>query len=221
MLGTYVLSAGYYDAYYLKAQQVRTLIRRDYEQAFARVDVVAMPTSPTPAFRLGEKTDDPLQMYLADVFTVSANLRGCRRSACRAGFRGGRLPIGLAVDRQGLRRIHAAQNRRRLRARNRLVDESRRLLGRTVLAETAEHGPDQKRHHESGRSGVMIATRAAIAATIASRAAHQQDRQQHDLKASFRIVPPIQNGRESSPKTMRKGSMIVHRTARDDSGRRP
>ena len=64
MLGTYVLSAGYYDAFYLKAQQVRTLLRRDYEQAFERVDVVAMPTSPTPPFRLGEKTDDPLQMYL-------------------------------------------------------------------------------------------------------------------------------------------------------------
>ena len=64
MLGTYVLSAGYYDAYYLKAQQVRTLILRDYDQAFERVDVVAMPTSPTPAFKLGERVADPLQMYL-------------------------------------------------------------------------------------------------------------------------------------------------------------
>ena len=76
MLGTYVLSAGYYDAFYLKAQQVRTLLRRDYDAAFEKVDVVAMPTSPIPAFRLGEKTADPLQMYLADVFTVSANLAG-------------------------------------------------------------------------------------------------------------------------------------------------
>ena len=94
MLGTYVLSAGYYDAFYLKAQQVRTLLRRDYEQAFARVDVVAMPTSPTPAFRLGEKTEDPLQMYLADIFTVSANLAGlpgdqravrfCTATRCRS-----------------------------------------------------------------------------------------------------------------------------------------
>src|SRR5258707_2342642 len=74
MLGTYVLSAGYYDAYYLKAQQVRTLLRQDYDQAFAKVDVVAMPTTPTPAFKLGEKTSDPLQMYLNDIFTVSANL---------------------------------------------------------------------------------------------------------------------------------------------------
>ena len=76
MLGTYVLSSGYYDAYYLKAQQVRTLIRQDYEQAFADCDVIAMPTTPRPAFRLGEKVDDPLQMYLEDVFTVSANLSG-------------------------------------------------------------------------------------------------------------------------------------------------
>jgi aspartyl-tRNA(Asn)/glutamyl-tRNA(Gln) amidotransferase subunit A len=76
MLGTYVLSAGYYDAYYLKAQQVRTLLRQDYEQAFERVDLVATPTTPTPAFPLGEKTADPLQMYLNDIFTVSANLTG-------------------------------------------------------------------------------------------------------------------------------------------------
>ena len=70
MTGTYVLSAGYYDAYYLKAQRVRTLIRRDYDDAFARVDVVAMPTSPTAAFKIGERAADPIQMYLADVFTV-------------------------------------------------------------------------------------------------------------------------------------------------------
>jgi aspartyl-tRNA(Asn)/glutamyl-tRNA(Gln) amidotransferase subunit A len=117
MLGTYVLSAGYYDAYYLKAQQVRTLIRRDYEQAFARVDVVAMPTSPTPAFRLGEKTDDPLQMYLADVFTVSANLSGLPAISVPCGFSGGRLPIGIqltgrAFDEATLLRIAGAYERR-------------------------------------------------------------------------------------------------------------
>src|SRR5262249_61906482 len=76
MLGTYVLSAGYYDAYYLKAQQVRTLILRDYAQAFERADLVAMPTTPTPPFKIGERVSDPLQMYLADLFTVSANLAG-------------------------------------------------------------------------------------------------------------------------------------------------
>ena len=97
MLGTYVLSAGYYDAYYLKAQQVRTLLRRDYEQAFERADVVAMPTTPTPAFKLGEKTSDPLQMYLNDVFTVSANLTGLPAISVPCGFSPGRLPIGLQL----------------------------------------------------------------------------------------------------------------------------
>jgi aspartyl-tRNA(Asn)/glutamyl-tRNA(Gln) amidotransferase subunit A len=96
MLGTYVLSAGYYDAFYLKAQQVRTLLRQDYDAAFGTVDVVAMPTSPTPPFRLGEKTDDPLQMYLADVFTVSANLAGLPAISVPCGFSGG-LPIGLQL----------------------------------------------------------------------------------------------------------------------------
>ena len=97
MLGTYVLSAGYYDAYYLKAQQVRTLILRDYEKAFERVDVIAMPTSPTPAFKLGERASDPLQMYLADVFTVSANLAGLPAISVPCGFTPGGLPIGLQL----------------------------------------------------------------------------------------------------------------------------
>jgi aspartyl-tRNA(Asn)/glutamyl-tRNA(Gln) amidotransferase subunit A len=97
MLGTYVLSAGYYDAYYLKAQQVRTLILRDYDRAFERVDVVAMPTSPVPAFKLGERIADPLQMYLVDVFTVSANLSGLPAINVPCGFTVGRLPIGLQL----------------------------------------------------------------------------------------------------------------------------
>jgi aspartyl-tRNA(Asn)/glutamyl-tRNA(Gln) amidotransferase subunit A len=95
ILGTCVLSAGYYDAYYRKAQQVRTLIRRDYDRAFASADVIAMPTSPTAAFKLGERTEDPVQMYLSDVFTVGANLAGLPGISVPCGFTATRLPIGL------------------------------------------------------------------------------------------------------------------------------
>jgi aspartyl-tRNA(Asn)/glutamyl-tRNA(Gln) amidotransferase subunit A len=97
MLGTYVLSAGYYDAYYLKGQQVRTLIRRDFDRAFESVDAVAVPTSPTTAFRFGERTEDPLQMYLADIFTVSAPLAGLPAISVPCGFGAGRLPVGLQL----------------------------------------------------------------------------------------------------------------------------
>jgi len=95
ILGTYVLSSGYYDAYYLKAQQVRTLIRQDYERAFERVDVVAMPTSPTTAFKLGARTEDPLEMYLSDIFTVGVNLAGLPGVSVPCGLTAERLPIGL------------------------------------------------------------------------------------------------------------------------------
>jgi aspartyl-tRNA(Asn)/glutamyl-tRNA(Gln) amidotransferase subunit A len=97
ILGTYVLSEGYYDAYYLKAQQVRTLIRQDYERAFANVDVIAMPTSPTPAFKLGDRVEDPLQMYLVDVFTVGVSLSGLPAISVPCGFTAARLPIGLQL----------------------------------------------------------------------------------------------------------------------------
>lgn len=97
MLGTYVLSAGYYDAYYLKAQRVRTLIRRDFDAAFASVDVVAMPTTPTPAFPLGAFDKDPLQMYLADIFTVSAPLAGLPALSVPCGLSSTGLPIGLQL----------------------------------------------------------------------------------------------------------------------------
>jgi aspartyl-tRNA(Asn)/glutamyl-tRNA(Gln) amidotransferase subunit A len=96
MIGTFVLSAGYYDAYYAKAQQVRALIRRDYDRAFADVDLVALPTSPTVAFRLGERTADPLQMYLSDVFTVAANLVGLPAISIPCGLSDG-LPVGLQL----------------------------------------------------------------------------------------------------------------------------
>ena len=95
MLGTYVLSAGFYDAYYLKACKVRTLLRRDFDTAFEKVDVVLMPTSPTPAFKIGEISDDPLQMYLMDVFTVTLNMAGLPGIALPCGFSREGLPIGM------------------------------------------------------------------------------------------------------------------------------
>jgi aspartyl-tRNA(Asn)/glutamyl-tRNA(Gln) amidotransferase subunit A len=100
ILGTYVLSSGYYDAYYLRAQKVRTLIRRDFEQAFTKVDAIVSPTSPETAFRLGEKTDDPLKMYLADIFTIAANLAGICGLSLPCGFSsrdGVDLPVGLQL----------------------------------------------------------------------------------------------------------------------------
>ncbi len=97
ILGTYVLSHGYYDAYYLKGLKVRTLIRRDFEQAFAQCDVILTPTTPTAAFRIGEKLDDPLQMYLSDIFTISANLAGVPALSMPCGFTVARLPIGMQV----------------------------------------------------------------------------------------------------------------------------
>ncbi len=97
MLGTYVLSAGYYDAYYRKASQVRSLIREDFEQAFKKCDLMVTPVSPTPAFRFGEKTADPLQMYLTDICTISANLAGIPGLSLPCGFSAGGLPIGLQL----------------------------------------------------------------------------------------------------------------------------
>jgi aspartyl-tRNA(Asn)/glutamyl-tRNA(Gln) amidotransferase subunit A len=100
MLGTYALSAGYYDAYYLKALRVRTLIKRDFDQAFEKCDVIAAPTAPTAAFKIGEKADDPLAMYLSDIFTISVNLAGIAGVSVPCGFAnydGKNLPIGLQI----------------------------------------------------------------------------------------------------------------------------
>ena len=118
MLGTYVLSAGYHDAYYVKAQQVRSLIRHDYVRALATVDVVAMPTTPEGAFRLGARTSDPLPMYLADVFTVGASLAGLPAVSVPCGFTHEKLPVAPSVDRARVGRIRAAQPGERVRARN-------------------------------------------------------------------------------------------------------
>jgi len=97
MLGTFALSAGYYDAYYLRAQKVRTLIKNDFEKAFQKVDVIFTPTSPIPAFKIGERISDPLSMYLADIFTVSANLAGLPAVSIPAGFCQKKLPVGLQI----------------------------------------------------------------------------------------------------------------------------
>jgi aspartyl-tRNA(Asn)/glutamyl-tRNA(Gln) amidotransferase subunit A len=97
MLGTYALSAGYYDAYYLKAQKARTLLARDFDEAFKRVDVIAAPTCPTPAFRLGDRVNDPLAMYLADIYTVTANLAGIPGISVPCGVNHEKLPIGLQL----------------------------------------------------------------------------------------------------------------------------
>ena len=97
MLGTYALSAGYYDAYYLKALKARTLIKQDFERAFENVDLVATPVAPTPAFKIGEKTQDPLTMYLSDIFTISLNLSGMCGISVPCGFSTGGLPIGLQL----------------------------------------------------------------------------------------------------------------------------
>src|SRR5207253_792645 len=97
MLGTYALSAGYYDAYYLKAQRVRTLLTRDFEDAFTKVDAIVTPTTPTPAFKLGDKSEDPLAMYLADIYTVTADLAGIPGISIPCGQTRENLPIGLQI----------------------------------------------------------------------------------------------------------------------------
>ena len=96
MLGTYALSAGYYDAWYLKAQKVRTILRREFEEAFQRFDALITPTSPTVPFRIGEKTQDPLQMYLSDIFTIPVNIAGIPGLSVPAGFVAG-LPVGMQI----------------------------------------------------------------------------------------------------------------------------
>jgi aspartyl-tRNA(Asn)/glutamyl-tRNA(Gln) amidotransferase subunit A len=97
VLGTYVLSAGYYDAYYLKGQKVRALIAQDFRDAFTKVDAIVTPTSPVPAFKLGERTNDPLQMYLADIYTVTGSLAGVPGISVPCGKVGGKLPVGLQI----------------------------------------------------------------------------------------------------------------------------
>jgi aspartyl-tRNA(Asn)/glutamyl-tRNA(Gln) amidotransferase subunit A len=97
MLGTFVLSSGYYDAYYLKAQKARTLLKRDFEEAFRKVDLIVTPTAPSAAFRIGQKIGDPLEMYLSDIFTATMNLAGVPALSLPCGLTGEGLPIGLQI----------------------------------------------------------------------------------------------------------------------------
>ena len=125
MLGTYALSSGYYEAYYGQAQKVRTKIAEDFDAAFAGVDFVVTPTSPSVAFELGEKTDDPLAMYLNDFFTVPMPLAGIPAISIPAGLAepeggGPQLPVGFQIAAPGLRRAEAARRRLRARAGDRL-----------------------------------------------------------------------------------------------------
>ncbi len=121
MLGTYALSAGYYDAYYLKAMKVRSLIRRDFDEAFRQVDVLTTPTTPAPAFRMGEKTERPLDMYLSDIFTVTINLAGVPAVSVPCGWSRERLPLGLQIigphfeEARVLQVAHAYEQARRFR----------------------------------------------------------------------------------------------------------
>ena len=147
VLGTYVLSAGYYDAYYLKAQQMRTLIRRDYERAFETVDAVAMPTSPTPAFRLGERIEDPMQMYLADVFTVAAPLAGLPAISVPCGLTAGpaagrasadRTRLGGSDDPQDGRCVRASQTDGAAGPRGGQVDLNQAIATSPTIAGTSQ-----------------------------------------------------------------------------------
>ncbi|MCK4907310.1 MAG: Asp-tRNA(Asn)/Glu-tRNA(Gln) amidotransferase subunit GatA, partial [Spirochaetes bacterium] len=97
LLGTYVLSSGYYDAYYLKALKARTLIKGDFDEAFKNVDAILTPVSPTPAFKIGEKSDDPVSMYLSDIFTISANLAGIPGISLNGGYTQEGLPVGIQL----------------------------------------------------------------------------------------------------------------------------
>jgi aspartyl-tRNA(Asn)/glutamyl-tRNA(Gln) amidotransferase subunit A len=126
LLGTYVLSSGYYDAYYVKAQQVRTLVKADFDRVFKSVDALLTPTTPGPAFRIGEKTDDPMQMYLSDVFTVPVNITG----TC-----GISIPVGLSIScpwDYSLSGVHLTRDdspyRRRFPARHRFSPETSRNI---------------------------------------------------------------------------------------------
>ena len=135
LIGTYVLSAGYYDAYYIKAQKVRTLIKRDFDEAWDKVDVVLTPTTPNPAFAAGEKSGDPLAMYLEDIFTVTVNMAGLPGISVPAGLSSQGTPLGLAADRQAVRRGHAVPRLAGDRGRGRALHAGRAVVELRVVSD--------------------------------------------------------------------------------------
>ena len=138
MLGTYVLSAGYYDAYYLKAQRVRTLIRKDFDAAFKRCDVIVTPTAPTTAFKLGEKTQDPLEMYLSDIYTISINLAGLPALSLPCGFDGEGMPIGMQIIGKHFDEATIASRRASLRAVDGMAQKKAQIKNSELKMENLE-----------------------------------------------------------------------------------
>ena len=138
LIGTYVLSAGYYDAYYLKAQKVRTLIARDFEEAFKGVDVILTPTTPGPAFGIGEVSGDPVQMYLNDIFTVTANMAGVPGISVPAGLSSEGTPLGLQLIGKPVRRGDAVPRRPGHRGCGGAVPGAGEVVGLTRRSASAE-----------------------------------------------------------------------------------
>ena len=191
MLGTYALSAGYYDAYYLKAQKVRTLIRQDFDRAFETVDVILTPTTPSTAFRLGEKVDDPLQMYLADVFTLTVSL-GRSGGKCAVRLRRSRAADRNANHRSGARRGDCAPHRRRLPARDGLAHPEARSSEKQLT--TAKSSEEQRQF--GARSSLLfccfwllLAALSPFLAVASSTCASRQGRA-HRLRARL-VVDPL------------------------------
>ena len=152
LIGTYVLSAGYYDAYYLKAQKVRTLIKHDFDKAWNKVDVVLTPTTPSPAFGFGEKTGDPIAMYLEDIFTVTVNMAGLPGISVPAGLSARRHAAGSAAHRQAVRRGDAVPRRPGHRGRGRPLHRAGALVGSGSRRNgNGEAGDEKDRRQEQSR----------------------------------------------------------------------
>ena len=175
LIGTYVLSAGYYDAYYLKAQKVRTLIKRDFDAAFETVDAILTPTTPGPAFALGEKSGDPVEMYLNDIFTVTVNMAGLPGMSVPAGLSVGRHAARAAAHRQGFRRGDAVPRRPGDRGGGGPARQAARLVEQSRMNETMRRSAAW--YLRAARTSRSSAFRAPCAqATSLRSAARRRDR---------------------------------------------